>query len=82
MIDNILNEFKLLGYCIQEPTTDKTYFFARQAEKGHKFIWVKLTKIPEIECTFNGQPGQLTNKETGLLEDLVSELGYDSYNLI
>ena len=41
---NVLDSFKELGYLIQEPTTDKTYFFIKQTEKGTRRIYVKLKK--------------------------------------
>lgn len=80
---NVLDSFKELGYLIQEPTTDKTYFFIKQTEKGTRRIYVKLKKkIAKVDCYFNYNVSNLTDEEMALINDwLIVDLDLDGYDL-
>lgn len=80
---NVLDSFKELGYLIQEPTTDKTYFFIKQTEKGTRRIYVKLKKkIAKVDCYFNYNVCNPTDEEMSLINDwLIVDLDLDGYDL-
>ena len=81
-MNEILERFEKLGYRIQEPTDrDRNYFFAKQTNTGHRFIWLQVKKTPEVEVQANYQPSELTVQETELILELVCALGYDTYRI-
>ena len=81
---SVIEEFKKLGYTIQEPTkTDKTYYFVKQELNNTKQIFITYgTKTAKIEVIKNYKTAtNLTNKEEYLIQSLIVEvLGLNEYS--
>lgn len=79
MIEEILNEFRKLGYVIQEPSKDKTYYFVNQLDTGTKQIYIKLmknsAKVSYRKNFKDVDPSAFSELECNLVEDLIFE-GY------
>lgn len=80
-----LNAFKELGYLVQEPNKDKTYYLVNQGRKGSTTqIWVVLKKDrPVVTIKSNYQSVELIDGSvlSNLIDDFITELGYDDYDL-
>lgn len=81
-----LNDFRKLGYMVQEPSlTDKTYFLVKHTGKESKRIYIKIgKKSAKVEVLdMKGTKSPLTSKESRALEKLIFEdLNLTTYSFI
>jgi len=68
----LTDKFKEMGYTVQAPGKDKTYYLVRQTNKGTEQIYIKLTKkTAEVEYFFNNKKAQIGKKLAHTFKDLL-----------
>jgi len=68
----LTDKFRELGYTVQPPVKDKTYYLVKQYNNGTEQIYIKINKkVAELESFFNFKKKELPNKLARALEELL-----------